>query len=292
MSNPCHFILAGVTSPRAMAEAKNGAGSVGYQTRALERALSILDSFTAERSMLTVKDLHELLELPKPTISRLAAMLQRKGYLRRAGAGYELGPKTFELGSLYVRQHTALDSCRRPLEALATSSRQTSCLGQLAGSHIVHLLVVASPMPVQHVTETGSRAPAHATGLGKAMLSTLEPEELDGLLGPGPYPRFTANTISTREELLEELQLIRQRGYAVDDEESAHGLKCVAVGMEFENLGLAALSVSGPSADFQQGSIRSFVADLRASALEMQHSLSQAGDYGQSGSSLALVDGR
>ena len=263
--------------------------SVGYQTRALERALAILDCFSRERAELTTKDLHGLLDLPKPTISRLAAMLHRKGYLRRVGNVYELGPKTFELGSLYVRQNPSLDSCRRPLESLAATSRQTSCLGQLAGANIVHLLVAASPMPVQHVTETGSRAPAHATGLGKAILATLEPEDVDAVMGPGPYERFTTNTICDRRQLFEELEIIRRRGYAMDDEESSPGLKCVAVALEFEHLGLGAVSVSGAGGDFSKGAIRTFVGQLRSSALELQHALAQAGEYGDDGPVLALM---
>jgi IclR family acetate operon transcriptional repressor len=259
-----------------MAKAYDGAGpaTVGYQTRAVERALAILDGFTDDRPELTVKELHELLDLPKPTISRLASMLERKGYLRRNGAAYELGPKTFELGSMYVRQRRVLDRCRGPLKSLAAVTRQTACLAEIAGSSIVHLLVIPSPMPVQHVTEPGSRAPAHATALGKALLAALEPDEVDALLGPAPYERYTENTIPSRDALFEELDRVRRQGYAVDDEECAPGLKCVAVAMELEHLGLTSVSASGPTADFSGTAVRSMLKELRATAFALHGAVS------------------
>jgi IclR family acetate operon transcriptional repressor len=206
--------------------------AVGYQTRALARALAILDAFTIEEPALTTKDLHLRLDLPKPTVSRLASMLELHGFLRRADGAYELGPKTFELGSLYVRQHRVFERFRLPLKRLSAESKQTTCLAELAGFSIVHLLVMRSPMPVHYVTETGSRAPAHATGLGKALLASIEAEEVERLLGDGGLEPFTRNTICDRDELFAELDRIRKRGYAVDNEEYAAGLKCLAIAIE------------------------------------------------------------
>jgi IclR family transcriptional regulator, acetate operon repressor len=263
-----------------MGEARDRAGApaVGYQTRSVERALAILDVFSDDRAQVTLKDLHEILELPKPTISRLASMLDRKGYLRRNGAHYELGPKTFELGAMYVRQRRVVDRCRGPLKTLALATRQTASLAEIAGAGIVHLLVVPSPMPVQHVTETGSRAPAHATALGKVLLAALEPDEVDAQLGPGPYERFTENTITGREALFEELNRVRRQGYAVDNEEFAPGLKCVSIAIELDHLGLTSVSASGPTADFSNTAVRAIVKELRAAAFALHAAVS--GDDG------------
>jgi IclR family acetate operon transcriptional repressor len=255
--------------------------SVGYQTRALARALAILDAFTAEQPALTTKDLHLKLDLPKPTISRLASMLERHGFLRRSDGTYELGPKTFELGSLYVRQHRVFERFRLPLQRLSAESKQTSCLAELAGSSIVHLLVSRSPMPVQFVTETGSRAPAHATGLGKALLASIEADEVDRLLESSRLERFTANTICDREELFAELDRIRKRGYAIDDEEFAEGLKCIAIAIELEHVGLVAISVSGASADFTANTIPRFAKLLRRSAVTLNDEAASAAEYSE-----------
>jgi IclR family acetate operon transcriptional repressor len=241
-----------------------------YQTRALVRALAILDAFSLDRSVLGVKDLHLHLGLPKPTVSRLTRALESEGYLRAVDGGFELGTKTFELGSLFTHHHGELDFARRPLEELAISASQTSALATLAGRNIVHLVVVLSPHPVQYVTEVGSRAPAHATGLGKALLAALTDAQLDNTLGPGPYPGFTPNTICKRDDLIGELNQIRTRGFAVDNEESHLGLKCVSVLVNTPALGPAAISVSGPSAAFTSSGIREFARMLRQTAKTLE----------------------
>ena len=253
--------------------------SVGYQTRALARALAILDAFTADDAALTVKDLHLKLDLPKPTISRLASMLEQHGFLRRSDGAYELGPKTFELGSLYVRQHRVFERFRRPLETLSAESKQTACLAEIAGPSIVHLLIVPSPMPVQHVTETGSRAPTHATALGKTLLASLDADDASRLLGDGSLARFTSNTITDRDELFAELDQVRRRGYAVDNEEYAEGLMCVAIAIELEDVGLVAISVSGPSADYTRGATSRFVKLLRRTAVTLGDEVANAAEY-------------
>ena len=247
----------------------------------MARALAILDAFSAEESALTTKDLHLKLDLPKPTISRLGSMLERHGFLRRSNGAYELGPKTFELGSLYVRQHRVFERFRWPLQRLSAESKQTTCLAELAGFSIVHLLVARSPMPVHYVTETGSRGPAHATGLGKALLASIEAEEVDRLLGDSRLERFTANTIRGRDELFAELDGIRKRGYAVDDEEYADGLKCVAIAIELEHVGLVAISVSGPSADYAAHTIPRFAKLLRRTAVKLSDEAANAAEYSE-----------
>jgi IclR family acetate operon transcriptional repressor len=253
--------------------------NVGYQTRSLTRALSILDAFATEKRALSVKDLHELLELPKPTVSRLARELEKGGYLRRQGRLYELGPKTFELGSQFVRQYRFHDLGRPLLEQLADRFQQTSCLALLAGQRIVHVLVVPSPRPIQYVTEVGSSASAHATALGKALLSVLPEESVDELLGDGRLPRFTQNTIVDRARLRAELKTVRTRGYAIDNEETAVGLKCVGVAAELSGVGPVAISVSGPAADFSNGTIPDFAEAVRDTLSQLEVGLGQAADY-------------
>ncbi len=144
---------------------------------------------------------------------------------------------------------------------------------------IVHLLVARSPTPVHFVTETGSRAPAHATGLGKALLASIEADEVDRLLGDDRLERFTRNTICDRDGLFAELDHIRKRGYAVDNEEYAEGLKCLAIAIELEHVGAVAISVSGPSADYTAHTIPRFAKLLRRSAVTLNDEAANAAEY-------------
>src|SRR5262245_28930497 len=131
-----------MNAPKSTTNQVGGKGErVGYQTRSLTRALAILDAFTAERRNLGVKDLHVLLDIPKPTVSRLAGDLQKAGYLRSTADGYELGPRIFELGLVFDEQYHLQELARPLLHELAQNANQTACMGILDGPEIIHICV-------------------------------------------------------------------------------------------------------------------------------------------------------
>jgi IclR family acetate operon transcriptional repressor len=275
----CRELVEPVRRPDLMKQQPNPSKAVGYQTRSLTRALSILDAFATEKRALSVKDLHELLALPKPTVSRLARELEKGGYLRDSGRAYELGPKTFELGSQFARQYRFHDVGEPLLRTLAKDLEQTSCLALLAGHQIVHAIVVPSPRPIQYVTEVGSSADAHSTALGKALLSLVPEESVEELLGEGELARFTRNTIVERSQLLTELRAVRQRGYAIDVEETAVGLMCVGVAAKLRAAGAVAISVSGPAADFNDETIPVFADAVRSTMRQLEAALGMVANY-------------
>ena len=238
----------------------------GYQTRALSRALAILDLFDEETRVLSVKAMHVRLGIPKPTIVRLASLLASEGYLRREDGGYAIGAKTLHLGSLYVRHNDFMRLCRAPLEALAGEASQTASLAKLVGQRIVHLVVAPSPRPVQHVKRAGTMGLPHATGVGKAILSALPAERIDQILDQEPYPTCTTKTIRTRAALLAELERVRRVGFAIDDEETAFGLRCCAIPIAVDDGDPTAISVSGPAGEFTDSAIADFVGSLRRAA--------------------------
>jgi IclR family transcriptional regulator, acetate operon repressor len=260
---------------RSQAEPESEAG---YHTRALVRALSILDLFSSERRPLGVKDLHQLLALPKPTVSRLSSVLERFGYLTRRGGTYVLGPKLFELGSLFARQDGLVEISRLPLEEATADTRQTSCLGVLKGPDIVHVVVVPSVSPVHYVTNVGSLAPAHSTGLGKALLAQLSSDAFEFQMSQLVLKRYTPNTIVDAQRLRKEISTIRRRGYAIDDEETAIGLKCVAMAVSLAPMGAVAISFSGPAADFTDQRIAQYVHRLGQTASQLCAAFSAAAD--------------
>ena len=237
-----------------------------YQTRALSRALAILDLFSEECRTLAVKDIHARLGIPKPTIVRLASLLESEGYLRRHDAGYSIGPKALHLGSLYARDNALIDLSREPLEQLAARTFQTASLAKLAGSRIVHVVVAGSSRPVRHVKQAGTLGLPHATGVGKAILSRLPLEAVDRIMGEEPYQVLTPKTITRRKALLAELERVREAGYAVDDEETAPGLKCCAVPVAVTEADATAISLSGPAGEFDDAAIRDYVAALERTA--------------------------
>ena len=218
--------------------------TVGYQTRALTRALMILDSFSGNEETLTIAGLHRSLGLPKSTIIRLANELEQHGYLKQRNGGYELGAKTLELGALYLRRHGVLDIVRPILEELRDDVGETVCLATLADGDVLHLDVIASLKPIHYRTDVGSRAPAYSTALGKAILATMDDDAIGSAVGPGPYRALTPNTLRRWPDLLADIKRTRKRGYALDAEESALSLKCVGVAVVAPVLGAIGISVS------------------------------------------------
>jgi IclR family acetate operon transcriptional repressor len=238
------------------------AGELGYQTRALSRALAILEAFDADGDPLTVAKLHESLELPKSTIVRLANVLERYGYLQHRNQQYELGPKTFELGALYLRRNGIPDVMRPILEQARDELEETICFACLSGSDVVHLDVIASPHPIQYRTDIGSRVPAHATALGKAILAASDDRAVRQALGAPPYARFTPNTLADGAALAADLELTRKRGYSLDWEESLPGLRCVGIAIQMPLLGRIAISASASPTSITEDTVPRFAEAL------------------------------
>lgn len=241
-----------------------------YQVRALERALAILDAFSLAEPALSLTDLAARVNLAKSTATRLLAVLEERGYLERSPdtERYQIGVRAFELGSIYI-QTTSIEAEAQPvLRQLARECQQTANLGILNGLAVVHIAVVPPDRPIRFYTTVGQRESAHCTGLGKALLAALDTERLAELVAEYGLPRRTARTITTLEELRAAVARVREQGFALDNEESFDGLKCVAASIrDDKNRTVAAVSISGPAGEFNSETLPQYSeAVLRAAA--------------------------
>jgi IclR family acetate operon transcriptional repressor len=262
----------------------NTTSEPGYQTRALTRALDILDSFVANKQPVSLATLHHSLGLPKSTIVRLAGVLQQHHYLRKREDGYELGPRLLELGWLYLQSHGVFDFVNPVLQRLRDEARETVCFATLVGSDVVHVDVVPSPNPVHFRTDVGSRTHAHSSALGKAILAMLEDSEVREIVGVGPYLRLTGNTLVTWDALEAELATTRTRGYALDDEESVTGLRCIGVAAEAPVMGKVAISISSSPDAIPDERLPQLADLLKRARADLVDVLRQAGGGGVRGS--------
>ena len=114
---------------------------------------------------------------------------------------------------------------------------------------MVYLSQVETQQMMRAICGPGGRASMHCSGIGKALLAAYPQEELQKTMAGLSFDRQTSRTLTTPEEFARELKKIRDQGYAVDDEEVAVGLRCVAAAIYYENgFPLAGLSLSGPTA--------------------------------------------
>jgi DNA-binding IclR family transcriptional regulator len=234
----------------AKAGGKERRGESAYHTRAVTRAFQILESFTVQDFELSVADLYDRLGIHKSTLVRLLQCLVDEGFIEQSPVtgGYRLGIKTFELGSLYhrVRMMNIGVLARPSMQQLAGRLHLSANLAIRDRHEIVYVETV-EPIgsPLRMAYSAGDRFGVHHTALGKALIAFLSPEELEDLLEQIKLVSLTPRTITTAEKLAEELWEVRERGYAVDDEESLPGLRCVGAPIWSHDRVVAALSASG-----------------------------------------------
>jgi DNA-binding IclR family transcriptional regulator len=190
------------------------------------------------------------LGLPRSSLHALLKTLATSGWLQFRGdqRRYAVGIRAWEVGNAYTRGFELYESAAASMTRLRDKLRETVQLAVLDGRFNVYVGKVDGPNLLTLASRLGSRLEAHATGIGKALLSDLEPEELDRRFAGVTLERLTPTTIAKLDELHRELQLVRERGYAVDNEEYTAGVHCVAVVIrDHTRRAVAALSVSTPT---------------------------------------------
>lgn len=173
--------------------------------------------------------------------------MQEMGWLQTdaSGARFGLGVRALLVGASYVDSDDVVALTRDALDQLSAEIGETVHLGRLDGSDIVYLAKRESAHPLRLFSAIGRRLPAHATALGKAILSAQDADAVRVML-PDRLQSLTPNTIVDHRRLAEELALTRERGYAVDDQENTEGIRCIAVPLRRDGLVRDAISCSVP----------------------------------------------
>jgi IclR family acetate operon transcriptional repressor len=215
------------------------------RVQSLDRAFAVLEAVADAGGTARIVDIAQRTGLPQPTIHRLARSLVANGTLRQeASRSYSLGPRLIRLGD---RAAHMLGSWAMPhLAQLATEIGETANLAMFEGDGVVYVAQVPSVHSMRMFTEVGRRVDAHSTGVGKALLSQRSDDDVRALLTRTGMAARTPRTLVTPEDLLADLALVRERGYALDDGEQEVGVRCVAVPL-VDSPRRAAVSVSGPS---------------------------------------------
>jgi DNA-binding IclR family transcriptional regulator len=213
----------------------------------LERAVGVLDAFAADDAVLSVSELGRRAGLAKSTAHRLAAELCRLGLLERTPRGLRLGLHLFELGQLVPRQRSVREAALPLMEDLREVTRSTVHLAVLEGVEVVYVEILRPKGAPTLGARVGGRMPAHATGVGKAVLAFSPPEVVTARIDAG-LPSLSPFTIVAPGALLRELSTIRATGLAFDRQESGIGTVCTAAPvLAGDGRPVAALSVSGKS---------------------------------------------
>lgn len=216
--------------------------------KSADRALAILEHLAAVKSA-SFTELSDALGLPKSSASALLATLENAGWIERdRERHYTVGIKAWQIGRAYRGHEEIADKAKPLMDALAQSVGETVQLARLDGTENVYIAISESPHPMRLASSVGMRLPSHATGIGKALLSQLEPAERARRVMSATLEPLTPKTVTEPEELLALLSSIAMRGVAVDDEEYVEGCRCVAVPLHTGSIGIeTALSITMPS---------------------------------------------
>ena len=194
-----------------------------------------------------VTELAEELDLSKSAVHNHLSTLAEHEYVVKEDGQYALGLRFMEMGG-YRRSRMKLYQMGKPeVDALAEETGELVNIAVEEHGRCVYLYRSRGSQSVQLNIYAGARAALNTTALGKSMLAYMSDDRLDGILEPDQLPATTSNSITEPARLREELAKIRDRGYAVDDEERLEGLRCVAAPIRRGGEVLGAISVSAPT---------------------------------------------
>ena len=201
---------------------------------AVLRAVRILNLLSRDPAKpLTLSEIARQIDVPKSTTATICASLLEGGLIRLDGAVYGLGRSLVELGGAYLMAVEPLADLYDLCRSLPFASRETVRIAVLDGLDVVYLFVAVGQRPLRLSAGVGDRAHAADTATGKAMLAMLPDNELDALLARQKwFPAITPKSIRTADQLRVALAEVRERGYAIDDEESHEGIYCISVATE------------------------------------------------------------
>lgn len=197
---------------------------------AVERALAILEAVAERRAGMTNSEISRRIGIPKSTASYILRTLERRGYLFREGVGgrYKLGLKLLNLSRGMLTNLDVREVSLPVLKQFVTRTHLSAHLAILDRGRAVYVEKVEAAGFIKMDIWVGKRVEVHTTGVGKALASLLPAEQVEGILKERGMKRHTTHTITTRAAFLRELERVRARGYAVDDEENSEGVRCVA----------------------------------------------------------------
>lgn len=217
--------------------------------QSVDRALDLLDALAAAGGELALKDLSRQVGLSKSTCHGLLITMERRDIVGQTPSGnYTLGLRLTELGNLAVNRLDLRREARAILRHLSAEFKETVHLVTSQGLDVVYIDKVESEHSIRTVTQIGTRLPAACTGVGKAILANLPPERFEKVMNAIALTPRTHTTITDRQKFREHMLEVRQRGWAIDDEEFDIGLRCVAAPIfNHTRTCLGALSISGPA---------------------------------------------
>lgn len=218
----------------------------GVQT--ISRALDIIEILSMEKEGLGVTEIGKKTGLHKSTVHRLLNTLAERGYIEKEPkyGNYRLGLKFVEVSSIYLNKIELRTEAQPYLRKLVETVGQPAHLAILDRTDAIYIEKIEALSSIRLYSYIGSRIPAHCSALGKALLSGLEQNVLNKLVDEIDFYPYTNTSVRTKEELLNMVEAVKKKGFAVDDEEHDEGVRCLAAPIrDYTGRVIASVSAAG-----------------------------------------------
>ncbi|WP_181348105.1 IclR family transcriptional regulator [Thalassobacillus sp. CUG 92003] len=230
--------------------------------QSVERALKILDLFNEYETELKITEISNRMHLSKSTVHSLLKTLNEYGYIEKVSENgkYRLGMKLFERGNFVIYNLDIRSVAKKYLWELSRKTGHTLHLVILEEKEGVYIDKVEGSSGNVQYSRIGRRAPIHSSGVGKALIAFRDQEEINDILADYVFEKQTSNTLTNKQDFLEELRKIKERGYAIDREENEPGISCLAFPI-YNHTGdvTAAFSLSMPTPQLNSEQFESLV---------------------------------
>ena len=229
----------------------------GDTVQSVDRALAIL-GIVSQHNQIGITDICKALDLNKTTVYRLLSTLMNNGYIEQVKGSnkYRCTFKLFEMGNKRIQDLDLLEEAKPALEKLADLTKETVHLVVEEGTEIVYIHKVESTNTIRMHTWVGKKNPMYRTAVGKAILAFSDKEKAIDIWNKSEIVQNTPYTITNINDFLEQLVLVRKNGYAIDNEETEIGIRCVAAPiLDFSKNVIGALSISIPTIRFPENEI-------------------------------------
>jgi DNA-binding IclR family transcriptional regulator len=216
--------------------------------RLLQNAFEILNYVADNPEAVTNRDLKEKFPLPKSTLYNMVQTMINAGYLEKSSGGrLSIGIRCFKTGNAFRTINPFIQRAKDIVEMVNAACDETTHLAVLEGTDITYIYKFDSSHAVRIHSQVGKRLPAHATALGKAMLSGFSDREIRDMYPGKELPALTAKSITSIDVLIAQLHEIRRSSIAYDQEESTPEVRCIAVPiMNSKKFPIAGISISMP----------------------------------------------
>jgi IclR family transcriptional regulator, KDG regulon repressor len=242
----------------------------------VQKAIDILNLFDAQNPELGTTEIAVTLEMPKSTAAGLVHTLKVNGCLEQnpQNRKYRLGFKLVELSTRLLNQIGLRQAALPHLRMLRDWCNEGVNLAVQDGGEVIYIERLFGTGILGMRSEIGKREPAHSTALGKAILSRSSDTEIKNFIDRCGLPAITPHTLTERARFIADLQLTRERGFALDNEENELGGRCVAAPiMDYARRVAAAVSISAPVQRLPDSQIALYGAKVKETAAMISRQL-------------------